>query len=541
MSRVALHKEKDSAGNLTMRRALARASSTLVAAAAATGALCTSWQTGRTASDAPGVIKVDSLRTVYSPLPNRTASHLLGKPLVLARSRSATEQLGDISSLIGSPLYTTASHQQILIALVHQASLLQQGRFKGSNGAHARLLHGPKGIGKTFMLRAFAAVCQEAFPDVIPVYITFGDKGLRASWLRELDIMEAVAKQLARHGVDVKTDEDTSPPVAVFEALERQGKKLLLLVDEIDQLYRVSPQDIEFDSARSSLACLAFVGDRGGAGVVSAVLCGSSAICPFLVTANAHAGWMRAEFPLVVGAPNLNGQKYRIWRVSAPLPHDIDSVRDLLSARSGCRATVGEARMAAFVAGGAARDVAKVAEEQFAAMGLDTKLLADKETALRKLETTGGRFYKALMVALVEKNTELVAALTTDGLLDPRRVARTKWESMLSPLAWKDAVRCWQALAHANKATADDMVELQSELLDLCDRGWLVVDRIKLGKPECVYPAACAQLFSHHINPAEGKKWDAWLAELLARDVEFGVTLFPPSGYVRVRPSPSTE
>jgi hypothetical protein len=522
-----------------MLRKLVRAGSVLAVAAASGSIVPQPWSVPHAAGatpESPPWVKVDHLRSVVSPVPSNRGNR--GGRLVLGLRDRPIDQLNAVSACVGEPLFTTNSHQQVMEALVHQASFLQANKFKGSNGAHARLLHGPKGIGKTHMLRTFTAVCQEAFPDIIPVYITFNEKSERDNVLRSHDIMQVVAQQLAKHGIAVQADADTSVSVAVIEALEASGKKLLLLVDEIDQLYRVNSHDVEYDAARSSLSNLAFIGDRGNTGVISAVICGSSAVCPFLTTANASEDWMRSEFPLVMGAPNLNGQKYRVWRVSAPLPNDIESVRNVLTARGGHDASLAEARMAAFVGGGAARDVAKVSDQQLAAVGLDTKFADDKETALRKLEAPGGRLYKALVLALREKNKQLIAALTTDEYVDPRKVTDCQWDALVNPLPWSEVVECWSSLPHADKGAAKDMSKLQGELLGMCDSGWLMFDRIRDGQPANVYPACCGQLFSLHDGPEQKQKWDERLAEVVKEaDWEVGVTVsVPPRTFMRSRP-----
>ena len=127
--------------------------------------------------------------------------------------------------------------------------------FEDSTGAHARLLHGLKGEGKTTALRAFTAVCESRFPSSIPIYISYLNFRTSGKQLASKTIQDIVAEVLTARGV--LTEDWASvknQPVAIIRALGRSNKQLLVLVDEVDELYRI---DSTKDADCGSLAGLA--------------------------------------------------------------------------------------------------------------------------------------------------------------------------------------------------------------------------------------------------------------------------------------------
>jgi len=260
--------------------------------------------------------------------------------------------------------YASTAHQELLRALVEQCTRLSTGDFVDSNGAHARLLQGPKGIGKTTVLRKFVHVCQTVFPSVIPIYITFNGMAARDAPMRHNDIMQVISEQLQERGIAVASSKKFTPlSVQIVKALKSAAPapdgnpfRVLIIADEIDQLYRSSPLDASrWATAQSCLGNLAFLGDRS-TGQFSVLLCGSSAVCPLLITCNAPATSYK-EFPLLDGASSLNGSKYRVWRIPSPLPTDVPLVKKVIATRHDVDDVAMEvARLVAFVAGGTARE-----------------------------------------------------------------------------------------------------------------------------------------------------------------------------------------
>jgi len=420
--------------------------------------------------------------------------------------------------LDGDEVYATPSHQEVMRALLWHSARLDEGFFVNNNGAHARLLQGAKGIGKSTMLREFTYVCQTLYPSIVPIYITFNDVKRRDSVMRRMDIMEVIAEQLRLRGIPVAADGDIFSPlsVRVTEALAATARarggqplRVLLLVDEIDELYREPAGD---ENALSCLADLAYFGDRTS-GLFSVLLCGASAVTPLLITCNASSA-LRAEFPLLNGAPDLKSHKYRVWRIPSPLPTDVELVRELVAARTQRPVDLRVARLVAFLAGGTARNVGMYvgvgeSSSRIAVGAAElTRFVGAYEAAQRRMGSEGGQLYKAVLTEILTNNDIMMASLRTDGALDPRKVATVPWERSFKPLPWEEVKKCWMRQQEAAGKECANFNQLKEEVLGLCDVGLLAYDEMTAdGVPAHVYPHAVVQLFLH-TGDARLAIWD---------------------------------
>lgn len=192
----------------------------------------------------------------------------------------------------------------IIRRLASVATALDAGDYEDKKGVNSVAIVGPKGIGKTTALRAFAALCPVVLPNVVPVYVTFED----VSTKNFLSIIMAAA--LERHGVETR-GRPTVDLYHVQHALAAADKTLLLLVDELDRLYQHKGQ-----GARACLVDLAYIASDVGiapSGRIACVVTGSSSVLPALITKTAiHVPSLREEYPLVVDAPNLI-HKYQMY------------------------------------------------------------------------------------------------------------------------------------------------------------------------------------------------------------------------------------
>ncbi len=149
------------------------------------------------------------------------------------------------------------------------------------------------------------------------IYITCRHKSEsgNANWIDNKSIWDTIVKALHNREI-VEEEEIVSLPNSkarnemIVKKLQQHGKYVFLIVDHIDDLYRVSPTDTSSTIARNSLGDLAWLGNQCS-GRFGVILCGSSASSPLLITCHAN----REEFPMLRGAPNLNYQKYPTWRL----------------------------------------------------------------------------------------------------------------------------------------------------------------------------------------------------------------------------------
>eukprot|EP00300_Choanocystis_sp_HF-7_P038888 c56380_g1_i1.p1 GENE.c56380_g1_i1~~c56380_g1_i1.p1 ORF type:complete len:248 (+),score=45.24 c56380_g1_i1:500-1243(+) len=96
-----------------------------------------------------------------------------------------------------------------------------------------------------------------------------------------------------------------------MDHLHNNKLRVLLVFDEVDQLYRVS--DKTSDEALDVIGDFSSLGNSN-AGLVSTILCGSSGALPILISGKRHA-----DYPLSQKSPpNLNASKFPSFHVSQP-------------------------------------------------------------------------------------------------------------------------------------------------------------------------------------------------------------------------------
>jgi len=126
-----------------------------------------------------------------------------------------------------------------------------------------------------------------------------------------------------RYGVDVNHQLlEQDPGLALFEILQKYNLRLVIIVDELDQLYQAEPGN--FPRLHDVLANLTRLGDQKS-GRAFTVMCGSSAHLPSLIRAEKNPASL-AAFPMLDGAPDLNGDKFKTKGISSSLPTDLEIV-----------------------------------------------------------------------------------------------------------------------------------------------------------------------------------------------------------------------
>jgi hypothetical protein len=417
----------------------------------------------------------------------------------------AVDKLGPISDgLLPRRAYRTNAHKELYEVLFRKVETLSSGRYVGTRGVASASIVGAKGIGKTTALTSFATLCPLVAPNVVPVFVTLNHVGLKDHALLQSTLAENVAEQLEKLGIPVQSYR-TERVREVVQALHNANKYLLLLVDELDQLYRLDPASSLGKWALQTLSELVFFGDQSS-GRVCTLICGSSAMLPLLITRNVND----SGFPLLSRAPSLNGNKYQTKRVSASRPTDLSAVSSITGLDQHLH--LGALRQFAFASGATPREVEKMFLEATHDSLATSVLPAESIMAFNTLDTENRRVIREVLLdRLVDLNKDLLARLVTENHVNVRAVYDIPWENEFQPLLFDEA------RAACGELGVDIHRNFLTHLLHLSDRGWLTLDGVKNGAPEKIYPPSLLQAAAQHLMKVKGQSWTTTLQSFLCK------------------------
>lgn len=351
--------------------------------------------------------------------------------------------------------------RQFLRDHVHR---LHKGSFP-VNGQHARLIVGTRGIGKSTLLQEAVLRAETQCSNIVALYV---------SWVnpRPQCVMVDVCQHLRHRGLlrdaDVQYASATNQFRAVaLHALKRADMRLLLVVDEAEQMYRVDGRQspVEAAAARDTLWNLTSLGTHSG-DCTAVLLCGSTPFLGMLTSRRECAFLGHTQFPNVSAAPNLNRHSIKfkqLWVQGGGLP-----TRSLHQNQDGDRRTL-------FYAGASGQ------------LG-----------PVQQPPTT--RFWNALMQELCLANRHWLPALQcrVTKRVDPVRVGAVPWETVLRPVTETAVRRAWRdSGGHGD----GDERSLACAMYRLMDAGHIVGDFHAYGfgsawsVPQLVYPRTASQLF----------------------------------------------
>ena len=259
----------------------------------------------------------------------------------------------------------------------------------------------------------------------------------------------------------------------ITEALKEKGLRMLLLVDEVDELYRVNPSVIaRREPVFQTLGRLGALGD-GFSGRYGVLLCGSSSSTFTLVCGGTSS--LAEWFPMVrEGIPDLNGSKFSRKVVPSSQCTAVDEVaRMLASLRREPEGTLPvdllpQARLFAFFVGASPRAIVfAVKARNEPGAGLD---IATPSPGPR-LSEGGKALYYALLEKLVARNAAL-RSLVRDKVSGGVNLASIMdgsmpWEKKLVPLSGADVEAAWGACgAGAAMGDPQPMMHRVRELAD---------------------------------------------------------------------------
>jgi hypothetical protein len=342
--------------------------------------------------------------------------------------------------------------------------MLAAGSFVGSNRGPCRTLVGARGIGKTAIMRAFALVAPSAFPSLLPVYLTGLGILEQQHVLLAGNLQSALVAAAAQQNLSLSTA--SKIPI---------GRRLLLLVDEFDDLYSVPPTEPALASnVREVLSALGALGDRAD-GKCSVLLCGSSSSTYSLVQGK-RSKRVRS-FPLVLGGiPDLNNTKFERLRLPAPLCNATDEVEAMIAAMAGSsgwaqgrQVPTAAARLLTFYLGATPRALKRVfvrgAQELTGALLVSASPSLPVDADFEHVST--GAFLRALLARLAAANSKLcILTRKSDGSANFQAVMDTEcnWEQAVTPLTWQQVEEVFREVA--GTAAAADLLVMLDEITD---------------------------------------------------------------------------
>ena len=386
--------------------------------------------------------------------------------------------------------------------------MLHSDGFKGKNGIQSSLIQAPKGMGKSTVLKSFKKVCPILFPKIIPIYISYDAMRAEGSKLSEHCIANLIKWELEKQGISILPGDDILVD-RISAALVASNRYVVLIVDEIDQLYKVTRTDKEVCKiAHTSLYDLAALGNQCD-GRFGVFLCGSSASCPLLVTCNVNVS--REEFPLLDGAPDLNDQKYRTRRLPPSVCTDVPMVKEVLhSLNIPCDTSL--ARYMTFLAGCVPRtldDMAVSIQRQNTEVYRSLRGFSHESSVDINKQQLTTRLYECIIDKLAERNKAVKDMISLkNGTICLDKIANTPWETVFEPLDQERVFDAWYQVCEnyyghdieACKKMRENNSELQRSLFMLCDKGLLNFDVIERSLPRNIYPVAPAQVFIDRLE-----------------------------------------
>lgn len=397
-------------------------------------------------------------------------------------------------------VFDTTAHFEIFTVLVAHVQNLESGRYVSTQGVCSATLVGAKGIGKTSCFKIFTALAPYV-STVIVIYVSFNSDG---SVILARSLSSTVAMYLEQKGLQVPNNNNLTISENIIDALTHHDRHLLILADELDQLYKLDGN--KHQNAVASLSDLAYFGNQPS-GRISVLVCGSSALMENLITTNA-SDHIRAEFPLLAtGAINLNGTKFRTKRVYSTLPTDLKAVASICGQPFDSD-FVQLFRLIAYVTGCSARNVKRLlCDTDNGGYIIGSTSPENSLTGANTLANDHiSHLRKGILKGLIKKNKVLLAEIfgksvvTGDLVVD--RICSTNWEDRLKPLTFQEMELIWKSLERKKKVQAASHGDLSYYVLHLTDRCWLTVSGVRDSKPEFIFPFSLSSLGAEMMSSA---------------------------------------
>lgn len=408
-------------------------------------------------------------------------------------------------------IFDTNTHRQIFSVLMDYAETLGRGEFENKSGTCSTTLVGAKGIGKTECFLNFVHLASTFVPNVIVIYINFHEIDSDGSLFRTLSLSQILEIELGKYGVCAIESKNGDLPrplwLKLLVGLNKVNLRLLLLVDEFEQLYRC------ISCAKTSITTLNEVAAFGSqrSGRISVILCGSSAMMENLVSANASQ-LVLEEFKLLKenGIPNLNCTKYRIKWVNSATPVDLKALASILGIACD-EQHLPYLRLVAYRTGCKPRSVQRLLKEIRTGAFLHGPSAPENTIdGWSTLSTKAIHLLRSLILdALWDKNANILHNIFGDGTKSEAEIVesicRVDWEKRLQPIKYSEVEEAWkkQIVEDEDLLGISDFDVLYG-VLHLVDRCWLAFNEVEENSvPSQIYPCTLENLVGKVRQHAE--------------------------------------
>ncbi len=207
-------------------------------------------------------------------------------------------------------LYLTSFQKNLSSYLLHVSNLLCNNYYLNTRGVASGIIMGSHGIGKTSVLKNFSNIIDKKHSNIIPVYINIIDESTKKLVQIDGGFDDILISRAKKYNVVLKKKDFSMNYLA--EQLEKENKFMMIIVDEMEELYR---SDSSLRGCVDTLSTINHLGNQP-TGRFHTLLCGSSESLPLLTICRFNS-IPKKEYPLYqAGLPNLNDTKYKTLRFS---------------------------------------------------------------------------------------------------------------------------------------------------------------------------------------------------------------------------------
>ena len=393
-------------------------------------------------------------------------------------------------------LYDTESHRLLVKELDRRLRALDNGSQIGHNGAGTRCFVGAKGIGKSTIMENFTrATPKLASVNTTCCYISFNNI-VSSSRFESRTVMDVLNEEIRK--VLGQKHEKYVDSQSFAQYLYDNNHQVLLLVDELDQLYRQgNSQHVAL--YRKNLSELAYIGDDTS-GVMACVVCGSSAVLPQLITSTVPVG-LENEFTLK-DLPNLNGTKYRSTRIPSILPTNLKDATYMMSHRAtkdkNTSISSEMVKLFVFFYGANPRNMGLAQVHLQTDKKFPSPLeISDPSGSQQAASTMTNPIFREVYITVMRKladvNKDIVlnARNACTGTFHLEYIMNGEWASIFKPAHVSD-LDCF--IQNGVDKIKIDKKQVQNALIHLHDHGYITIEIIENGEWANAYPMSIAQV-----------------------------------------------